>query len=402
MAAPTYSRPAVSGGEPVFHSRFRFMQPTLPELDQVLKIYRDVYNRGAITNGELVAAFEGAAAERLGVSHCIAVSSCTSGLMLVLKCLSVQGNVILPSFTFFATSHALRWNRLGPVFADCDPRTWTIDPDDVARKITAYTSAIVAVHLYGNPCAIEELQRISAANKLKLIFDAAHAFGSTYRGRPVGGFGDAEIFSLSPTKTLVSGEGGLIATNDAVLARRLRAARNYGDSGTYDCELLGLNARMSEFHAALGLAGLDLVDRKVARHNEIARRYTELVSRINGLEFQQVFPENVSTFKDYSVKVASDFCLSRDELAAALAVENIETRKYFSPPLHRQTLYRRFSTSGGLPNTDSISDGVLSLPIYESLDNDTVDKVAYAIRRIAAFRPDPTLCSPQSIHSNDA
>jgi dTDP-4-amino-4,6-dideoxygalactose transaminase len=298
--------------------------------------------------------------------------------------------VILPSFTFFATGHAVLWSGLRPVFADCDPAAWTIDPVDVERKITDRTAAIIAVHLYGNPCAVEQLEDIAARHKLKLIFDSAHAFGSLRGNRPVGQFGDAEVFSLSPTKLLVAGEGGLISTNDCALARMLRAARNYGDSGSYDPEMLGLSARMTEFNAALGLAGLDILGTKIARHNCIAARYAELLASLPGLRFQHVEPGDVSTYKDYSIQIERAAAQSRDELAAALLEDNIETRKYFYPPLHRQKLYEQYYSHEvqGLPHTEAISSGILSLPIYHSLPDETVDGVALAIRRLLS-QPGP-------------
>jgi len=379
--------PAMYGGQPLFDRPFRFMAPTLPKLEDVISLYRRSYESGLVTNDVLVSALEGAVCERLHVEHCVAVSSCTVGLMLVLRCLDLSGEVIIPAFTFFATGHAALWNEMRPVFADCDPETWNISPTDVERKITPYTSAILAVHLYGNPCDVEALTRIANAHRLKLIFDAAHAFGSSHRGRPVGGFGDVEVFSLSPTKTLVAGEGGLITTNDAGLAARLRAARNYGNTGDYDCGVLGLNARLSEFHAGLGLAGLDLVDSKVRRNNEIAKYYTEGLAGVPGLRFQTVARNDVSTYKDYSIHIdAETFGLSRDCTAAALMEENIETRRYFYPPLNRQQLYRTFCDckTNPLPETDSLSDGILSLPIYPSLDDRTICTVARAIQRLSA------------------
>src|ERR1035438_8003415 len=192
MASPstTVPRPAIRGGAPAFSERFRFIKPTLPDFQSVVSAYQGFYDAGMITNGSLVQRFESAAAERLGVNHCVAVSSCTSGLMLLLKALGVTGEVILPSFTFFATGHAVLWNGLKPVFADCDQRSWTMDPADVEARINERTGAILAVHLYGNSARVDELQRIAKRHGLKLIFDAAHAFGSTHRGSAVGSFGD--------------------------------------------------------------------------------------------------------------------------------------------------------------------------------------------------------------------
>jgi dTDP-4-amino-4,6-dideoxygalactose transaminase len=379
-------RPAIHGGTPALAEPIRFIKPTLPPLADVLARYDSVYRSGVITNAEIVAAFESAVADLLEVEHCVAVSSCTSGLALVLRALGVQGEVILPSFTFFATGHALLWNGVKPVFADCTPDTWTLDPASVESKITPNTAAIVAVHLYGNPCDTDSLQELADEHGLKLIFDSAHAFGSRRQGQPIGSFGDAEVFSLSPTKLLVAGEGGLVATHDAELARLLRAGRNYGDLGAYDPEMLGLNARMSEFNAALGLAGLSLVSSKVARHNAIAQEYTERLSGTPGLSFQTVRNGDVSTYKDYSVLVdEAEFGMSRDTLATALLAENIVTKKYFSPAMHRQSLYVQFwdGDKGALRNTDRIAESVLSLPIYESLASSTIDAIAGAIRRLA-------------------
>jgi dTDP-4-amino-4,6-dideoxygalactose transaminase len=388
---PSSKLPAIHGGRPAFAERFPFIRPTVPALSDVVATYEAAYRSGLLTNSSLVARFEGAVAERLRVKHCVAVSSCTSGLMMVLRGLGLTGEVILPSFTFFATGHATRWNGLTPVFADCDPNTWNVTPAEIERKITPRTSAILAVHLYGNPCDYEAIEGLAARRGLKLIFDAAHAFGSARRGRPVGSFGDAEVFSLSPTKLLVSGEGGLVTTNDAKLAGAIRSMRNYGDLGAYNPDWIGLNARMSEFNAALGLSCLSLVDEKVKRRNAVANMYTELLAGLPGARFQSVDPEDTHTFKDYSIHVTPEpFGMTRDQLAQALLAENIETKKYFYPPLHQQDLYKPFFNANrdDLTQTEYITGGVLSLPIYESLSDETVKTVAQAIKDIVDFEPD--------------
>jgi dTDP-4-amino-4,6-dideoxygalactose transaminase len=380
--------PAIHGGQPLFSQRFRFIRPTLPALDSVVGQYRSAYENGLITNADIVGKFEAAVAERLQVKHCIAVSSCTSGLMMSLRGLGVTGEVILPSFTFFATGHSARWNGLTPVFADCDPHTWNVDVEDVERKITERTRALLIVHLYGNPANVEALTKIAQKHNLKLIFDGAHAFGSQYRGKPIGGFGDAEVFSLSPTKLLVAGEGGLVTTNDASLAKAIRLMRNYGDGGAYDPEWIGLNARMSEFNAALGLTGLPEVDDRVSRRNQIARMYDEQLANLPGLRFQKVDHRDVNTFKDYSIHVTpSQFGMTRDELAEGLLAENIETKKYFYPPMHMQTLYKQYHKAGGrdLKVTEEVTGGILSLPIYELLPDSTIETVSLAVRRLANF-----------------
>jgi dTDP-4-amino-4,6-dideoxygalactose transaminase len=373
----------------------------LPPLAEVMAHYEAAYRDRLVTNGNCVARFEAAAAEYLGVKHCVAVSSCTSGLTLVLRAFGCLGDVILPSFTFFATGHAVRWNGLHPVFADCHPQSWTIDPADVERKVRGRTSAILAVHLYGNPCDVEALTDIATRHRLKLIFDAAHAFGSAHQGRNVGQFGDAEVFSLSPTKLLVAGEGGLIATSDAVLAKSLRALRNYGDAGSYDPEWLGANARMAEFNAALGTAGLSMLPAKLRRRAQIAELYESVLRGLPGLSFQQIRKHDTTSHKDYCVHVNPvGFGMSRDEIVAELLRENIETRKYFYPPLHRQKLYRSFHDEhrNPLPHTDRISGGILSLPIYESLSDDTVDRISRAIARLQAFGRSDSVSNQEGVH----
>jgi dTDP-4-amino-4,6-dideoxygalactose transaminase len=262
-----------------------------------------------------------------------------------------------------------------------DPHTWTLDPSDVERRITPRTRAILGVHLYGNPCDVEGLEAVARKHGLKLIYDAAHAFGSEWRGRPIGQFGDAEVFSFTPTKMLVCGEGGLVATNDASLAHRIRAGRNYGDLGQYDPELLGLNARMQGFAAAMGVAGLRYVDDKVARHNQIAHRYESALRGLPGISYPVVRDGDLCTYKDFSIHVdAGEFGMTRDELAAELLGSGVETKLYFYPPLHGQNLYKQ---EQNLPVTERIGNGVLSLPIYQSLPDEDVDRIISAVTACA-------------------
>lgn len=387
MNSKAASSPLLQHDVPAFEKRFPFMRPTLPDLTTVIEEYRRTYENGLLTNSALVARLEAAVAERLGVKHCVAVSSCTSGLMMVLRALGLSGEVIVPSFTFFATGHAILWNGLTPVFANSELDTWNVSPEDIERKITQKTSAILAVHMYGNPCDVSALEDLAERHHLKLIFDAAHGFGSAYRGKAVGSFGDAEVFSLSPTKLLVAGEGGLVTTNDAKLAAAVRAMRNYGDVGAYNPEWLGLNARMTEFNAALALRGLPLVDAKVRRRNFIAQTYTEILSGLPGVRFQKTHSQDTVTYKDYSIHITPEVCgMTRDDLAKALLDNNIETKKYFYPPLHQQSLYTKFHdpAKNDLSQTELLADGILSLPIYESLPDEIVMGVAETVKHIVS------------------
>jgi dTDP-4-amino-4,6-dideoxygalactose transaminase len=375
-------RAEIGAGRPAFPKMLPIVDPEGVPGEEFLEEVRGILASKQLTNGAYVRKFEEAAAEYLGVAHCVAVSSCTAGLLLVLKALDLSGEVILPSFTFHATAHAVVWNGLTPVFADCDAKTFCVAPEAVRERVSIRTAGILAVHLFGNPAAIEELEEIAAELQIPLVFDAAHAFGSSSHGKRVGGFGTAEVFSFSPTKLVVAGEGGLVATRNARLAEKLRAARNYGDAGNYDPEILGVNARMSEINAAMALHGLAGLDARIERRNEIRLRYARKLRDVGGLRFQEVSEGSRSTFKDFSVIVdEKEFGHSRDWLVELLHRENIGARKYFSPPVHRQKLYSGMRDGRALPVTDLVSDGVVSLPIYSSLTDDSVDRVCEVIRR---------------------
>jgi dTDP-4-amino-4,6-dideoxygalactose transaminase len=359
-------------------------RPSIPDPVPLLQAFEDVLTSGVLTNGPRVREFERQAAQYLGVQHCVAVSSCTAGLMLVLRALGLSGDVIVPSFTFAATAHAVAWNGLRPVFADVDRGTLTLSPTSVSNSIGVRTSAILATHVYGTPCDVEALTRIARHNGLRLIFDAAHAFGSLRRGRRVGGFGDAEVFSLSPTKVMVAGEGGVIATNDAAIAERCRIGRDYGNPGDYDCQFVGLNARMSEFHAVLALASLDGLDDRIDRRNELAEAYVKAFADVPGLSFPSIEDGDRSTFKDLTVLVeADDFGLDADQLASTLGALGIETRRYYSPPVHEMEAYRGTKNGhGDLTVTQRAARSALSLPMWSEMSVDIPSRVASAVRRI--------------------
>jgi dTDP-4-amino-4,6-dideoxygalactose transaminase len=378
--------PAIAGGQPMFQDRLPIVSPEGLPGEEFLRDVHKILSSRQLTNATFVRQFEEAAERYLGVPHCVAVSSCTAGLVLTLQALGLHGEVILPSFTFHASAHSLLWNGLKPVFADCDPETFCLDPHAVKLQMSANTAAILAVHLFGDPASIVELQIIASDSSIPLVFDAAHAFGSDINGKRIGNFGVAEVFSFSPTKLLVAGEGGMIATRDAELARKLRVARNYGDSGNYDPELPGLNARMSEFHAALALRGLEGLDARINRRNQIRLHYERRLRTIPGLSFQRIPPSNRSSCKDFAVLVDEPvFGKSRDWLFEALERENIQVRRYFYPPVHRQKLYREIWDKRPLPATESISESILNLPIYSALSDENVETICDAILRCHEF-----------------
>ena len=379
--------PAILGGPPAFPEGLPFVRPTLPPEEALLDRIRTVLSTGMLTNGRFVRELEERAADYLGVRQCIAVASCTSGLMLALRASELSGDVVLPSFTFAATAHAVAWNQLRTVFADVDEETLTLSAKSAAAAVGVRTSAILATHTFGTPCDVEGLAAAASANGIKLFFDAAHAFGSRRAGTPVGRFGDAEVFSLSPTKVLVAAEGGLIATNDDRLAERCRIGRDYANPGDYDCRFVGLNARMSELHAALALASLDGLDERIERRNALASAYKAALGAIPGISFPAIRDGDRSTFKDFTILVDPEtFGCDAERLGRALAEDGIDTRRYYAPPVHQMRAYRMLNGgSGKLETTKAIAGKVLTLPLWIDMSDETAGRVAGAVERIQGW-----------------
>lgn len=382
---PTADLPAARGGLALFPEGLPLARPTFPDPASIGSAVERIVSSEVLTNGPFVQRLEERAAEYLGVRHCIAVASCTVGLMLVLRASEVSGDVIVPSFTFAATAHAVSWNGLRPIFADVDRQTLTLSAASVEAATGIRVSAILATHVYGTPCDVESLAEVARRNGIELFFDAAHAFGSRHNGHMVGGFGSAEVFSMTPTKTLIAGEGGIIATNDDLLAERCRIGRNYGHSGDYDCRFVGLNARMSEVHAALALASFEDLEERIERRNTLAADYRTVMGAIPGIGFPTVRDGDRSTYKDLTILVnADEFGMSADELGEALAAEGIETRRYYSPPVHRMRAYAALSPDAALPVTNDASAAALSLPLWTQMTTSHVERIGEAVRRIGA------------------
>lgn len=379
--------PALLGGRPLFENQINIVRPVLPEFSSLSGGIQEILSSRMVTKGHHLEAFEDAVREHLGVRHAIGVSSCTSGLMLTYKCLGLSGDVVVPSFTFMATVSALTWCGLKPVYADVDRGTTNLDPAAAEAAITPQTTAIVAVHNFGNPADIEGLQQVADRHGLKLIFDAAHGFGALYLGRPVGCQGDAQIFSLSPTKLLIAGEGGLVTTNDDELAKVIRIGREYGNNGSYDSVFPGLNARMAEFNALMGFHSLMGLEKAAQNRNHTVEQYTEELGCLPGIGFQRVEAGNRNSYKDFSITIDEQlFGLSRDELSMALKAEKIDTRKYYDPPVHRQSAYRDFYQHQALPNTDWLAQNSLSLPVWSDMSEETASRICEGIRRVYQHR----------------
>jgi dTDP-4-amino-4,6-dideoxygalactose transaminase len=349
--------------------------------------FANILESGNLTKGEYLRELEARLADYLGVKHAVGVSSATLGLLLTYHGLALRDEVVVPSFTFMATVHPLAWLGARPVFVDIDPGTWNIDPARVEAAITPRTTAIVAVHNFGNPAPIAELESIASNHGLKLVFDAAHGFGSLHQGRPVGRFGKAEVFSMSPTKLLVAGEGGIVATDDDKLAEHIRIGREYGNPGDYGSEFPGVNARLPEFNAVLGIHSLTMLEENAVRRNRLVAVYRDALEAVPGITFQEIAPGDRCSYKDLSITVDEEaFGLGRDELALALQAENIDTRKYHDPPVHMHKSYRDQvgRQTDPLSVTNEVASASLSLPIWSHMQLEMIERICDAIRGIHA------------------
>jgi dTDP-4-amino-4,6-dideoxygalactose transaminase len=375
-------RLAIDGGDPMFPRGVPFVRPPAPPLDEVVARLRPTYEQGAMTNGPLVRELEAAVAARMGVAHVVAVSSCTTGLILALAGLThlgeIDGPVLMPSFTFSAGPHAVAWNALGVRFAECDPLSFQLDLVDAHARLDG-VGAIMATHVFGAPCRPEQVEALGAEAGVPVLFDAAHGFGATHAGRPLGGFGEVEVFSMTPTKPLVAGEGGLVCTDRDDLAEYLHLAREYGNPGDYDTRFIGLNGRLSEMHAAIALASIDHIDEHLATRRRMAARYADAILDIPGVRVQAVDEGDESTFKDFTIAVdALEYGADRDTLVSVLRSEGVDTRNYFDPPVHRQQSHATRSPAD-LPVTDAVARTVVSLPLYPALDDATIDGIVELI-----------------------
>lgn len=357
----------------------------MPPWDEVEADLRAVWASPQITVGKFVRELESTVAERLGVPHVIAVSSCTSGLMLAIRALGLEGEVILPPFTWCASGQALLWHDIEPVMADVLPGTYTLDPASVESRITPRTTAIMPVTVFGVPPEVNELEAIAKRHGLKVIYDSAQAMGSTYHGQPMGGFGDIEVFSMSPTKVATSVEGGLITTRDGALAEAIRKLRDYGKGPGGDIVDLGLSARQSELHAVVGLHSVRRADEYVSARAAIAAHYRARLESLDGVSFQTV-PAHVTTGWNYvTVFIDSETAkLSRDDLQTALLEKGIQTKRYFYPALHLQTVFEsiRDRSEGLVPVAERASDEGLALPLYSHMSTAQADRVCQAMTEL--------------------
>ncbi|MCE7951140.1 MAG: aminotransferase class I/II-fold pyridoxal phosphate-dependent enzyme [Xanthomonadales bacterium PRO7] len=378
---------AINGAPPAFTEPVHVGRPNIGNREAFLQRVNQILDNQWLTNnGPMVQEFENRIAKYLGVKHCVAMCNGTIALEIAIRALGLEGEVIVPSWTFVATAHALYWQGITPVFADIDPATHNLDPDAVRRMITPRTSGIICVHLWGRPAPIAELQAIADEHGLKLMFDAAHAFGSTYKGQSIGRFGACEVLSFHATKAFNTMEGGAVVTNDNELAEAMRLMRNFGFKGYDNIIHPGTNGKMIEVCAAMGLANLDSVDEifSINRRNHAA--YKQALAGVPGISVLDYDATERNSHHYIVIEIDERCSARRDEIVAALHAENILARKYFWPGCHKMKPYRDLFPHAELllEDTRTVAQRVVVLPNGTSLQLQDITTIAAILRVLAA------------------
>jgi len=369
---------AINGAAPAFPDKLHVGRPNMGDKAAFHKYVDQIFeSRWLSNNGPLVKELEQRIADHHQVKHCVAMCNGTIALEIAIRALEMTGEVILPSYTFIATAHALHWQEITTVFADIDPVTHCLDPEAVRKMITPKTTGIIGVHLWGHAAPVDELQQIADEHKLKLMFDAAHAFSCSYKGTMIGNFGEAEVLSFHATKFFNTFEGGAVLTNNDELAEKIRLMRNFGFAGMDNVIHPGTNGKMTEINAAMGLVNLDNIDSVIKCNKENFRAYQQGINELPGLSIY-AFDENEHNNFQYVVMEVGDDCpVSRDRIIEALHAENILARKYFWPGCHNMLPYREIYPHAGLllPITKSVAERVILLPSGTSVNVKAIEVI---------------------------
>jgi dTDP-4-amino-4,6-dideoxygalactose transaminase len=379
---------AIASGKPAFSEPLHVGRPNLGSEDALLgRIKQILDGRWFPTYGPMVQEFEERLKLMLGVRHCIPMCNATVALEIAIRAAELKGEVIVPSFTFIATAHALQWQEITPVFCDVEDDSHNLDPEQAERLVTPRTTGIIGVHFWGKPCALGALSDLAKRRGIKLIYDAAHAFGCSSGGVSTGNFGLCEIFSFHATKLLNTFEGGAIATNDDELARKIRLMKNFGFSGIDQVTFLGTNGKMSEISAAMGLTGLESLDSFIESNRRNYRLYAAEVAHMPGVRMIR-FDERERNNYQYIVLEVDEgrTGISRNDLIRILRAENVLARRYFYPGCHRMEPYRSYFPNAGLllPRTEELCERVLVLPTGEAVSPSSVQKICSIIKTALA------------------
>jgi dTDP-4-amino-4,6-dideoxygalactose transaminase len=383
--------PALLGGTPRFAAPIYVTRARRPDETRFRQALDGIFESRWFTNdGTLVRRLEDELRARLGVGFCAAFCNGTTALQAALRALDLTGEVITTPFTFPATVHAIQWNGLTPVFCDIDPDTYNLDPARAEELIADRTVALLPVHVFGNPCDVLAFERLAGTRGLKLVYDAAHALGVEHRGRAIGCWGDLAVFSFHATKLFHTAEGGAVVGRDPGQFRALALLRNFGIVNEEEVQGVGVNGKLSELHAAVGLGLLPGLDMEIAARDRLAARYRARLADVPGLRFQRLAEETLPNHAYFTIEVdAATFGLSRDELHVALRAENIVTRRYFHPLCSENVSYRGLPSARPerLPHATRLAKRILCLPIYGELGVDEIDGIVDALVAVQAAAP---------------
>lgn len=374
------------GGAPLFSEVLHVGRPNIGDREHLFNRINDMFDRCWLSNnGPFVQEFEQKVSKFLGVKHCIAVCNATVGLEIAVRALDLSGEVIVPSFTFVATVHALQWQNITPVFCDIDPSTHNINPNLIPHLITPRTSGILGVHVWGRACDIETLTNLANENNVKLLFDAAHAFSNSYRGQMIGGFGDLEVFSFHATKFFNSFEGGMITTNNDNLAEKIRSMRNFGFAGMDNVISIGTNGKMSEVSAAMGITSLESMQKIIDVNYRNYLSYRKGLENIPGVRMVFYDEKEHNNYQYIVIEIDDTKAgISRDKVLEILHAENIRARRYFYPGCHQMEPYSSYFPNSGLllTETEQLTLKVLQLPTGMFVGEEDIQKITDLIRFI--------------------
>lgn len=374
---------AIFGGAPAFPETLHVGRPNVGDRASFLARVEGMLDRRWFTNnGPLVLELEAKLADLLEVKHCVLACNATIGLQMTIRALGWHGEVIVPSFTFVATAHALAWQEVTPIFCDVDPQTHNIDPAEIEQLVTPRTTGIIGVHVWGRPCDIEGINRVAQKHHLSVIYDAAHAFACSHGARKIGGFGNAEVFSFHATKFFNTFEGGAITTNDDALAEKLRLIRNFGFVDADDVRALGINGKMSEVSAAMGLTLLESLDSLLETNRKNYAAYERGLAGISGLSLMQFNPQDSNNHQYIVVSVnANEYGSDRDRVVEMLHKENVRARRYFYPACHRMEPYRSGEpVRRPLPATEALTASLMTLPTGTAVGPAEIETICRILR----------------------
>ena len=346
-----------------------------------IRAVEGVLRSGVLTQGTKVKKFEGMFAAYIGVKYAVATNSGTSALHAALlgSGIGAGDEVITTPFSFVAAANAILYTGVRPIFADIDEASFNIDPEKIEEKITNRTKALLVVHLFGQPCDMKRIMKICEKNGLILIEDACQAHGAEFDGKKVGSFGTG-CFSFYPSKNLVTGEGGMITTNDKKVAEKAKMIRNHGQTKAYVHDVLGYNYRMTDIAAAIGICQLRKLDAFNKKRIKNAQFLTKEIEKNRGLITPYVPPNVKHVFHQYTIRVTEDFGMSRDELKQMLGKKGIDARVYYPIPIHKQPLYQKLGYRDELPVSEKVANEVLSLPVHPALTEGDLEKIVGAIK----------------------